>query len=994
MDPATVSTAIMAAIATAAAGGLKEVGKKAVSDSYEALKKAIKSRFGRDSKSAKAIQALEDHPELEGLQPMLAENLKSEKVDQDTEIVGIARQLIQALNETVAGRDALQKYNIDAKGAQIGGIGDNWHVRDIIFNPPAATKSDGFTPADRESFYLKRLIEHCDNLELTTLEEICPRDGSQGQGSPIRVSDVFTTLYLKDVDRTEDQTVAQALLTRRGDPEKLTRSEKEKEAFPIQAIEAAGATPRLVVLGRPGGGKSTLVNHLATQMAHLLMGADVPQDRLPGWPLEEKLLPVRIVLRRFAAWVPIDCKEGTEGLVWEYLAHQLNEWGCEEFHSQLKHTLDTSGGVIFFDGLDEVREQDEQRTRSQIVKAIEAFAAPLKKCRVIITCRQYAYNKDDAWHLPEAVFPDVELELFRSEQIERFTQTWYRIVGKWREWNEQKCLAEADNLYQAIEAWPHLKELGQYPLLLTLMAQVHGRDGYLPRDRADLYDRAVKLLLVHWDNRLVRDQDGTCKIEQGLIARLGMRTDTLRSTLERVALAAHEQQETATERSGCADIAKEDLRDTFKEGLSISGDRAEEVIAYIQNRAGLLQAEGNRIFRFPHRTFQEYLAAVCIMKKSDFEECLRERVMRDMAWWQEVFLLAAGSSRNTPRNIYQLVDSLLPDPADTLLTAETAAFARLSAQAMAETEFLTHVQNEKASRAGRYTRIHKRVQTWLMEAMRADDTLSPKERVAAGNALNWVGDPRFDPDKWYLSRKKNYGFIMVPAGEFWMGSDNNKDKDAFDSEFPRHRVRLSEYAIGKHPVTVAQYKCFAQETDLDELDDNWKRFNKYDNHPVVQVSWKKAKAYCQWLAEKFKDRGWQVTLLSEAQWEKAARGPDERIYPWIGDSIDPNRANYDGTGIHETSPVGAFQSDTSHCGAMDMAGNVFEWVEDDWHGDYEGAPDDGKAWIDDPRGPSRVVRGGAWSYSAGHCRAAFRRGSEPGFRGHFLGVRLALLPGQ
>ncbi len=345
---------------------------------------------------------------------------------------------------------------------------------------------------------------------MTTLEEIRPRDGSQGQGSAIRVSDVFTTLYLKDMERAEDQTVAQALLTRRGDPEKLTRSEKEKESFPIQAIEAAGAMPRLVILGRPDGGKSTLVNHLATQTAHLRIGADVGQERLPGWPLEEKPLPVRIVLRRFAAWIPADCK-----------------------------------------------------------KAPKAWSG---------------------------------------------------------------------------STWPHLKELGQYPLLLTLMAQVHGRDGYLPRDRADLYDRAVKLLLVHWDNRLGRDQDGTCKIEQGLIARLGIRTDTLRAALERVALAAHEQQETAAERSGCADIAKEDLRDTFKASLCITGDGA-----------GLLQAEGNRIFRFPHRTFQEYLAAVCIMKKGDFEDYLKDRILRDMAWWQEVFLLAAGSSRATPRNIYQLL---------------------------------------------------------------------------------------------------------------------------------------------------------------------------------------------------------------------------------------------------------------------------------------------------------------------------------------------------
>ncbi len=580
---------------------------------------------------------------------------------------------------------------------------------------------------------------------------------------------------------------------------------------------------------------------------------------------------MRILLRRFAAWIPADCKKGNPGLVWDYLAHQLKEWGCGEFHGHLKKILDTSGGVIFFDGLDEVSEHDEQRARSLLVEAIKTFAAPLKNCRIIITCRQYAYKTDDAWHLPEAVFPVVELDLFRSEQIERFAKTWYRIVGQWRQWNEQKCLAEAGNLSQAIEAWPHLKELGQYPLLLTLMAQVHGREGYLPRDRADLYDRAVKLLLVHWDNRLVRDQDGTCKIDQGCIARLGIRTETLRSVLERVALTVHEQQETAADRSRCADIAREDLRQAFVDSLAIGLDRAEVVIAYISDRAGLLQAEGNRIFRFPHRTFQEYLAAVCIMKKSDFEIYLRQRVLRDSLWWQEVFLLAAGSSRSTPKNIYDMVDALLPEVDEpSTPTAEMAAWAGLSAQAMAETEFLTHVQTEQNSGAGRYTRIHQLVQKILLDALGAADALSPKERVAAGNALNWVGDPRFDPDSWYLPREEKFGFITIPAGTFWMGSDKKKDKEAGDSEFPRRQVRLAEYAITRYPVTVAQYRCFAQETGL-ELHEDWQQWNTYDNHPVVMVTWDKAQAYCRWLTEKISDRGWRVMLPSEAQWEKAAR---------------------------------------------------------------------------------------------------------------------------
>jgi len=164
--------------------------------------------------------------------------------------------------------------------------------------------------------------------------------------------------------------------------------------------------------------------------------------------------------------------------------------------AELKHTLFEEGGLILFDGLDEVRESDEDARRSLLKEAIVDFAGtlPRRKVKIIVTCREYAYKKGDAWRLPERDFPVVDLALFGGEQIEKFTQTWYRLTGPFKGWDDDRCQREAQRLFEATQRLPHLQELAQYPLLLTLMAQVHGRDGSLPDDRADLYERAVNLI--------------------------------------------------------------------------------------------------------------------------------------------------------------------------------------------------------------------------------------------------------------------------------------------------------------------------------------------------------------------------------------------------------------------------------------------------------------------------------------------------------------------
>jgi uncharacterized protein DUF4062/NACHT domain-containing protein len=510
----------------------------------------------------------------------------------------------------VKGSDAIAQGS-GATAAGAGGIAIG------SVHGPVTMVNENLT-AESEEHYLRTLIKRCDPLDLTPIDEAYPQAGKPGEASSVSVSEVFTTLYLARLTRSSGQEIA-TIIRKQGEHSPHQKTGAWEGRLPIQAIEAVAAVPCLVILGQPGGGKSTLVNYIATQLARRRLKELVAKGTLLGWHEEEKPLPVRIILRRFAAWILPDKSHGTAGLVWDYLENQLQQGGCKEVFPHLKQQLTDKGGIIFFDGLDEVRETDEETRRSLITEAISEFAAPLKKCRVLVTCREYAYKRGDAWHLLEADFPVVELDLFKDEQIAHFTQTWYQVVGPQKGWDEKKCQDEARNLRQAIQDWPHLQELAQYPLLLTLMAQVHGRDGYLPKDRADLYERAVNLLLAHWENRIVRDIHGSRQVEPGLVMQLGVRTDKLRSALERVAFTAHERQEQEQARSErAADIPKEELREELRAELE-SLDKAEQVIAYIQERAGLLQARDNRTYAFPHRTFQEYLAATHILKQSEFD---------------------------------------------------------------------------------------------------------------------------------------------------------------------------------------------------------------------------------------------------------------------------------------------------------------------------------------------------------------------------------------
>ena len=216
--------------------------------------------------------------------------------------------------------------------------------------------------------------------------------------------------------------------------------------------------------------------------------------------------------------------------------------------------------------------------------------------------------------------------------------------------------------------------------------------------------------------------------------------------------------------------------------------------------------------------------------------------------------------------------------------------------------------------------------------------------------------------------------VGLPAGQFLMGSPDS-DPDALDSEKPQHQVQVNSFAIGKYPVTQAQYEAV--------MGNNPSRFQNNPQNPVEKVSWNDAQAFCQKLSQ---ITGKTYRLPTEAEWEYACRaGTTTRYY--FGDDANQlgDYAWYVGNSQQTTHPVG--QKKPNAWGLYDMSGNVWEWCEDNWHDSYENAPRDGSAWLRNDNN-YYIVRGGSWDFNPYYCRSASRIRFSPGFDFNYLGFRV------
>jgi formylglycine-generating enzyme required for sulfatase activity len=275
-----------------------------------------------------------------------------------------------------------------------------------------------------------------------------------------------------------------------------------------------------------------------------------------------------------------------------------------------------------------------------------------------------------------------------------------------------------------------------------------------------------------------------------------------------------------------------------------------------------------------------------------------------------------------------------------------------------------------------------------------------KPAVGSDSPAGGAGRTRFRKDAWLLPNEPVLGFAEVPAGPFTMGSDTSADPDAYDDEILQHEVQLPRYFVSRYEVTVGQFRAFVEDSAF-RVDDK-RSLAGPDDYPVTWVSWHEALQYCDWLTQKLRTgsgtpeplrslvRGgsaqpaWRVTLPSEAEWEKATRGVNARIYPW-GSRFESDRANIGGRLL----AVGSFPRGASPYGIDDLSGNVWEWTRSLYRA-YPYDPFDGRENLK-ADGP-RVVRGGSFNHNVRYVRAAYRNWGGPDFRLDYLGFRVVVSP--
>ncbi|MFV9506965.1 MAG: SUMF1/EgtB/PvdO family nonheme iron enzyme [Oscillochloridaceae bacterium umkhey_bin13] len=721
----------------------------------------------------------------------------------------------------------------------------------------------------------------------------------------------------------------------------------------------------MLLLGPPGGGKTTALWRLALDLAEAgLAGADVPLPvfvRLGGLQPGQSLRDLLHADMASAAFVNPD------GLRFPLEAHRT-------LAGLLDELLANGHLVLLWDGLNEVPRSRFVAMAQELDTFRRTYPGRIEGSHntSITTCRadDHALLIEECGHDPYPV-QGVRIEGLDSATIR---QVVVGLLGTERGATLLTALATPDHAT--------LAGLARTPLLLTMLCEVYGATGELPRNRGQLLQRFVS---YRWTWEQQRHPEGwiAAEVQERALARLAY---------------------AMTESSGRGTSVQ---RPWAEQHIRAAGGISDPAQLLRQAQAADLVewlSDGSQL-RFTHQLVQEYFAAVALRTKLQAATrwgnvpmvggLAQQRLLRQYArpdartGWEETLLLLAGLEDDAGL-ARALIRSFVAQPlqAAKLLTADSGIID-------------PGLRDEICAEALRQL---------------AAQPFQRDQRLNAGRALGLLGDPRFPVrhPEWQVSLTNlstgltdqgDHYWRYVPAGHYRIGG--------WEKQKPSAEHKLDPFWIARLPITVAQFARFVTEGYLDDI--HWtahglawrgERTAPYAwddprytdaNQPVVNITWYEATAFCRWLTTQLAvwlPAGHVIRLPTEAEWEAAAAfaGPESRReYPW-GDQPepDPQRAVYDAWQLKVPAPVGLCPAGIAACGALDLAGNVWEWTSSS----YRAYPDGAAALEEDftTNDFDVPLRGGAWWNDSTSVRCGARNRHHPIYWDFSQGLRVVVSP--
>ncbi len=757
----------------------------------------------------------------------------------------------------------------------------------------------------------------------------------------VKLSDTFVSLSLSGTSRCETRLFAGDIQCE-SQKEERTSTPEEVMSFVFQQH------PLLLVIGDPGSGKTTLLKYYALSCLN--------NGRYKEFGFRE---PVNVF------YLPL--RDLNKDDTYFSLPANLSLWSKKHFldisESIFSSWLDKPSTLVLLDGLDEISNVHD---RIAVCGWIDHTVGGFTKARFVVTSRSTGYRKGDRIEL-ETGHLRADIMDFSKKQQAEFLHLWFKaaFLGEippgsrdnavWQSQQEQIAAQKANAILAFLgqDKNKSLRSLAGIPLLLQIMAMLWKEREYMPGSRLKLYDAALNFMLDYRDRR------------RGISPLLA--AEDARRVLSPVSLWMQEDLKKDEVSRADMQLKMQELLDTLYNSLP-----AGEFCRNLVERAGVLVEYGDREYVFRHKSFREYLAGVQLhknMHRTGYLDIIVSRFGDD--WWQEVFRFFIGHVDDA--DVFDdFMQKLFDSPVTENLTQK-------------QQDLLVTLVEEAPQR--KIDALQKKLldpqtttnrQRYILECLK---TIGKPEALEAVRKFN---DSALSN---VLCDKLGAEYLLIKGGVFTFSLTEKQEtvpdlyvaKYTVTNKLYRRFINFLQSGPDIDTVTLKSYHKHLQEMaksikgfsdylikgkkELAKLfrseSDDDKRFNR-EEQPVMDISWYAAKAYCLWLSLLDGGRDGLYRLPTEMEWEYAAGGKESRTYPWGEEEPSKTRANYD-SNEGATTPVGRYPDGATPEGLYDMAGNVWELMENQRNKDDS----------------ARALRGGSWYVNPENLRCSARFEDHP-----------------